>query len=193
MGVSGAELLASLLARHAPAHYPHPWQSDDSHFSRGLWLCLVQSHSFCSHAHRIPAPPRQVSFQSGATSVSSSYVEKSVPYLYISCCLEFYYWIPLHQKKKIVVIICMNTQGPDSILLLPSSLTQVIRRFAKQLDEWLRTALHGLPAKLIKIKFDRKYLLVTVYFISKEYQTAKWHSHVESRGSVWLRDKFVFV
>ncbi|XP_064597027.1 regulatory factor X 4-like [Liolophura sinensis] len=37
---------------------------------------------------------------------------------------------------------------------LPDSLTQVIRRFAKQLDEWLRTALQGLPAKLIKIKFD---------------------------------------
>lgn len=34
------------------------------------------------------------------------------------------------------------------------SLTQVIRRFAKQLDEWLIIALDALPGGLQKIKFD---------------------------------------
>lgn len=38
-----------------------------------------------------------------------------------------------------------------------SSLTQVIRKFAKQLDEWLKVALHDLPENLRNIKFERKY------------------------------------
>ena len=40
------------------------------------------------------------------------------------------------------------------------SLTQVIRKFAKQLDEWLKVALHNLPENLRNIKFDRKSLAV---------------------------------
>lgn len=38
-----------------------------------------------------------------------------------------------------------------------SSLTQVIRKFAKQLDEWLKVALHDLPENLRNIKFECKY------------------------------------
>lgn len=37
------------------------------------------------------------------------------------------------------------------------SLTQVIRKFAKQLDEWLKIALHELPENLRNIKFECKY------------------------------------
>lgn len=37
------------------------------------------------------------------------------------------------------------------------SLTQVIRKFAKQLDEWLKIALHDLPENLRNIKFERKH------------------------------------
>lgn len=36
------------------------------------------------------------------------------------------------------------------------SLTQVIRKFAKQLDEWLKIALHDLPENLRNIKFECK-------------------------------------
>lgn len=39
----------------------------------------------------------------------------------------------------------------------PHSLTQVIRKFAKQLDEWLKIALHDLPENLRNIKFECKY------------------------------------
>lgn len=40
---------------------------------------------------------------------------------------------------------------------LTHSLTQVIRKFAKQLDEWLKIALHDLPENLRNIKFECKY------------------------------------
>ncbi|XP_025100046.1 transcription factor RFX4-like [Pomacea canaliculata] len=43
---------------------------------------------------------------------------------------------------------------PTVLQALPDSLTQVIRRFAKQLDEWLKTALSSLPQGLQNIKFD---------------------------------------
>ncbi|RUS77892.1 hypothetical protein EGW08_014323, partial [Elysia chlorotica] len=36
----------------------------------------------------------------------------------------------------------------------PSSLTQVIRRFGRQLEDWLRSALHGLPEVLTHMKLD---------------------------------------
>ena len=36
------------------------------------------------------------------------------------------------------------------------SLIQVIRKFADQLEHWLKTALHNLPDGLMKIKLDRK-------------------------------------
>lgn len=45
---------------------------------------------------------------------------------------------------------------PSERVLSPSSLTQVIRKFAKQLDEWLKVALHDLPENLRNIKFERK-------------------------------------
>ncbi|XP_060778910.1 transcription factor RFX4 isoform X2 [Neoarius graeffei] len=43
---------------------------------------------------------------------------------------------------------------PTVLQALPDSLTQVIRKFAKQLDEWLRVALHDLPENLRNIKFE---------------------------------------
>ncbi|XP_077865030.1 uncharacterized protein LOC102802318 [Saccoglossus kowalevskii] len=44
---------------------------------------------------------------------------------------------------------------PSVLQALPDSLTQVIRKFAKQLDEWLRVALDDLPEALQNIKFDQ--------------------------------------
>ncbi|KAI4825889.1 hypothetical protein KUCAC02_021550 [Chaenocephalus aceratus] len=43
---------------------------------------------------------------------------------------------------------------PTVLQALPDSLTQVIRKFAKQLDEWLKIALHELPENLRNIKFE---------------------------------------
>uniref|UniRef100_UPI00398F17AC transcription factor RFX4 n=1 Tax=Pristiophorus japonicus TaxID=55135 RepID=UPI00398F17AC len=43
---------------------------------------------------------------------------------------------------------------PTVLQALPDSLTQVIRKFAKQLDEWLKVALHELPENLRTIKFE---------------------------------------
>ncbi|XP_069760595.1 transcription factor RFX4 isoform X2 [Narcine bancroftii] len=43
---------------------------------------------------------------------------------------------------------------PSVLQALPDSLTQVIRKFAKQLDEWLKVALHELPENLRNIKFE---------------------------------------
>ncbi|OXB83582.1 UNVERIFIED_CONTAM: hypothetical protein H355_011401 [Colinus virginianus] len=45
---------------------------------------------------------------------------------------------------------------PTVLQALPDSLTQVIRKFAKQLDEWLKVALHDLPENLRNIKFEYK-------------------------------------
>ncbi|KAL5019481.1 hypothetical protein ScPMuIL_002373 [Solemya velum] len=47
-----------------------------------------------------------------------------------------------------------NVLMPSVLQALPDSLTQVIRKFAKQLDGWLTLALEGLPENLLKIKFD---------------------------------------
>ncbi|KAJ8245526.1 hypothetical protein GJAV_G00271680 [Gymnothorax javanicus] len=43
---------------------------------------------------------------------------------------------------------------PTVLQALPDSLTQVIRKFAKQLEEWLRVALHDLPEYLRNVKFE---------------------------------------
>ncbi|GFR89756.1 regulatory factor X, 4 [Elysia marginata] len=43
---------------------------------------------------------------------------------------------------------------PSVLQALPDSLTQVIRRFGRQLEDWLRSALHGLPQVLTEIKLD---------------------------------------
>ncbi|KAG7279007.1 hypothetical protein CRUP_001948 [Coryphaenoides rupestris] len=43
---------------------------------------------------------------------------------------------------------------PTVLQALPDSLTQVIRKFAKQLDEWLKVALHNLPENLRNINAD---------------------------------------
>ncbi|XP_037736094.1 transcription factor RFX4 isoform X3 [Lepidochelys kempii] len=43
---------------------------------------------------------------------------------------------------------------PTVLQALPDSLTQVIRKFAKQLDEWLKVALYDLPENLRNIKFE---------------------------------------
>ncbi|EGW09339.1 Transcription factor RFX4, partial [Cricetulus griseus] len=48
---------------------------------------------------------------------------------------------------------------PTVLQALPDSLTQVIRKFAKQLDEWLKVALHDLPENLRNIKFECRYLV----------------------------------
>lgn len=50
-----------------------------------------------------------------------------------------------------------ETQGTLKFIISSFSLTQVIRKFAKQLDEWLKVALHDLPENLRNIKFERKY------------------------------------
>lgn len=50
-----------------------------------------------------------------------------------------------------------NTQRHLKWIISLSSLTQVIRKFAKQLDEWLKVALHDLPENLRNIKFECKY------------------------------------
>lgn len=42
------------------------------------------------------------------------------------------------------------------------SLTQVIRKFAKQLDEWLKVALHDLPENLRNIKFECMYCPISL-------------------------------
>ena len=43
------------------------------------------------------------------------------------------------------------------------SLTQVIRRFSGQLDDWLHQALDSLPQSLQKVKFDCKYNFTSYY------------------------------
>ncbi|XP_041372844.1 transcription factor RFX4-like [Gigantopelta aegis] len=43
---------------------------------------------------------------------------------------------------------------PTVLQALPESLMQVIRKFARQLDDWLKIALNNLPNGLRKIKFD---------------------------------------
>lgn len=50
-------------------------------------------------------------------------------------------------SNYIVVVVFFNSY----------SLTQVIRKFAKQLDEWLKIALHDLPENLRNIKFECEY------------------------------------
>lgn len=50
-----------------------------------------------------------------------------------------------------VVVVSINKTLVFSHL---HSLTQVIRKFAKQLDEWLKIALHDLPENLRNIKFE---------------------------------------
>ena len=58
---------------------------------------------------------------------------------------------PLPFTCLTILCTCSFTQA------LPDSLTQVIRRFGRQLDEWLRLAMEGLPNQLTNIKLDRKY------------------------------------
>ncbi len=50
------------------------------------------------------------------------------------------------------------------VCFVKCSLTQVIRKFAKQLDEWLKVALHDLPENLRNIKFECmcKYVLLNI-------------------------------
>lgn len=52
----------------------------------------------------------------------------------------------------------------------PHSLTQVIRKFAKQLDEWLKIALHDLPENLRNIKFECKYKILPSPHISSLFK-----------------------
>jgi hypothetical protein len=61
----------------------------------------------------------------------------------------------VNQASAALLGQCLNTMYHDVL-----SLTQVIRKFAKQLDEWLKVALHNLPENLRNIKFDRKSLAV---------------------------------
>lgn len=61
----------------------------------------------------------------------------------------------------------------------PPSLTQVIRKFAKQLDEWLKVALHDLPENLRNIKFECKWLHDKIRISSSDYTCCvlflQWH------------------
>ena len=45
---------------------------------------------------------------------------------------------------------------------VPDNLVQLIRKFASELDSWLRTALEDLPENLRAVKFDRKPSTVTL-------------------------------
>ncbi|KAL2093453.1 hypothetical protein ACEWY4_010765 [Coilia grayii] len=86
-----------------------------------------------------------------------------------SFLLHFWQGMPPHMLPVLGSSIVVNIVGVcDSILYkaisgvlmptvlqaLPDSLTQVIRKFAKQLDEWLKIALHDLPENLRNIKFE---------------------------------------
>ncbi|XP_072350431.1 transcription factor RFX4-like isoform X4 [Scyliorhinus torazame] len=86
-----------------------------------------------------------------------------------SFLLHFWQGMPPHMLPVLGSTTVVNIVGVcDSILYkaisgvlmptvlqaLPDSLTQVIRKFAKQLDEWLKVALHELPENLRNIKFE---------------------------------------
>uniref|UniRef100_A0A673LVG0 Transcription factor RFX4-like n=1 Tax=Sinocyclocheilus rhinocerous TaxID=307959 RepID=A0A673LVG0_9TELE len=86
-----------------------------------------------------------------------------------SFLLHFWQGMPPHMLPVLCSSTVVNIVGVcDSILYkaisgvlmptvlqaLPDSLTQVIRKFAKQLDEWLKVALHDLPENLRNIKFE---------------------------------------
>ncbi|XP_062403270.1 transcription factor RFX4 isoform X1 [Sardina pilchardus] len=86
-----------------------------------------------------------------------------------SFLLHFWQGMPPHMLPVLGSSVVVNIVGVcDSILYkaisgvlmptvlqaLPDSLTQVIRKFAKQLDEWLKIALHDLPENLRNIKFE---------------------------------------
>ncbi|XP_030646605.1 transcription factor RFX4 isoform X1 [Chanos chanos] len=86
-----------------------------------------------------------------------------------SFLLHFWQGMPPHMLPVLGSTTVVNIVGVcDSILYkaisgvlmptvlqaLPDSLTQVIRKFAKQLDEWLKVALHDLPENLRNMKFE---------------------------------------
>jgi regulatory factor X 1/2/3 len=43
---------------------------------------------------------------------------------------------------------------PDVLQPIPSSLTQAIRNFAKNLENWLSSAMSGCPDKIVQIKLQ---------------------------------------
>uniref|UniRef100_A0A8C4WZM2 Regulatory factor X, 4 n=1 Tax=Eptatretus burgeri TaxID=7764 RepID=A0A8C4WZM2_EPTBU len=86
-----------------------------------------------------------------------------------SFLLHFWQGMPAHMLPVLGSPTVVNIVGVcDSILYkaisgvlmptvlqaLPDSLTQVIRKFAKQLDEWLMVALEDLPVNLRNVKFE---------------------------------------
>uniref|UniRef100_UPI0035901184 transcription factor RFX4-like n=1 Tax=Myxine glutinosa TaxID=7769 RepID=UPI0035901184 len=86
-----------------------------------------------------------------------------------SFLLHFWQGMPAHMLPVLGSHTVVNIVGVcDSILYkaisgvlmptvlqaLPDSLTQVIRKFAKQLDEWLMIALEDLPVNLRNVKFE---------------------------------------
>ncbi|WAR06205.1 RFX4-like protein [Mya arenaria] len=86
-----------------------------------------------------------------------------------SFLLHFWQGMPSHIKtilecKVLVTLVGVcdsilyraiaNVLMPTVLQPLPDSLTQVIRQFSEQLDEWLRRALDSLPRPLQRIKFD---------------------------------------
>ncbi|XP_060572521.1 transcription factor RFX4-like [Ruditapes philippinarum] len=86
-----------------------------------------------------------------------------------SFLLHFWQGMPTHIKSilesKILVTlvgVCdsilyraiANVLMPTVLQPLPESLTQVIRNFSVQLDDWLRQALDSLPDSLQRVKFD---------------------------------------
>ncbi|KAL4228604.1 regulatory factor X [Mactra antiquata] len=83
--------------------------------------------------------------------------------------LHFWQGMPTHIKsilecKTLVTLVGVcdsilykaiaNVLMPTVLQPLPESLTQVIRQFSVQLDEWLRQALDSLPECLQRVKFD---------------------------------------
>jgi len=54
-------------------------------------------------------------------------------------------------------------------VVLRISLTQVMRKFSRQLDDWLKTALEDTPLALQQTKIDRQYFCWTSNLLSCYY------------------------
>uniref|UniRef100_A0A8D0R778 DNA-binding protein RFX6 n=1 Tax=Sus scrofa TaxID=9823 RepID=A0A8D0R778_PIG len=120
-----------------------------------------------------PSPPPQVStfimmYRTHCQRILDTVIRANFDEVQ-SFLLHFWQGMPPHMLPVLGSSTVVNIVGVcDSILYkaisgvlmptvlqaLPDSLTQVIRKFAKQLDEWLKVALHDLPENLRNIKFE---------------------------------------
>ncbi|RXM28991.1 DNA-directed RNA polymerase III subunit RPC2 [Acipenser ruthenus] len=137
--LSQQAILAELLRdRSAPPSLPivslltpsAPLQTVTDEIDDMLATAVLQVQSFLLHFWQ-GMPPHMLPVLGSSTVVSIVGVCDSILYKAISGVLM-----------------------PTVLQALPDSLTQVIRKFAKQLDEWLKVALHDLPENLRNIKFE---------------------------------------